>query len=449
MNIQLIALGGAIGTGLFLGSSTAIKLAGPSILFAYVISGVAIFLFMRAMGEILLSNPEFKSIGDFVQAFLGERWGFLVGWTYWLCWITAALAEFTAIGIYVQYWFPGIPPLVSGLVALGALIVINLSVVKTFGNLESVFSIIKILVILLFVAFGVVLLFQHKTYDTSTHQQVTVSLSNLVDYGGLFPNGLKGFLLSFQMVLFGFAGIEMIGLTAGETKNEGKNLRLAINALPIRILLFYIGAIFVILLLTPWNQMDPNQSPFVSAFNLVGIPAAAGVINFTILVASLSSSNTAVYSTSRILYTSAKNKLLPDFFTHVSKKGIPSYSLAFSCIIFLVGLLANFLVPNAGQLFEIIASITTVCFLFVWCVIIVSHLKYKKTKEAVQSTFKMPFYPISDILLLIFFIGVGVLLFFNATTRISALIAPVWFALLLAAFWLAQKRKKKKNGAIN
>ena len=229
----------------------------------------------------------------------------------------------------------------------------------------------------------------------------------------------------------------------GETKNEDKNLRLAINALPIRILLFYVGAIFVILVLTPWNQMDPNQSPFVSAFNLVGIPAAAGVINFTILIASLSSSNTAVYSTSRILYTSAKNKLLPKFFTHVSKKGVPSYSLIFSCVIFLIGLLANFIVPNATQLFEMIASVTTLCFLFVWSTIVLSHLKYKKTQKAKESTFKMPFYPVSDIILLVFFISVGVLLFFNATTRVSVYIAPIWFGVLLAAFQIIQKRKKK------
>lgn len=440
-NLQLIALGGAIGTGLFLGSSTAIRLAGPSILIAYLVSGLVVFLFMRAMGEILLSNDTFRSIGDFVGAFLGPRWEFLVTWTYWLCWITAALAEFTAIGIYIRYWFPEIPSLVSGLIALGFLIAINLSVVKTFGNLESGFSIVKILVILLFIAFGIVLVVRHSTYQSAVHEQVTVSVSNLVNYGGFFPNGIRGFLMSFQMVLFGFAGVEMIGLTAGETKDEGRNLRKAINALPARLLLFYFGAIAVILMLVPWDQISQTQSPFVSAFNLVGIPAAAGIINFTVLIASLSSSNTAVYSTSRILYTGAKHQLLPKFFTRVSKKGIPVNSLLFSCGIFLIGLLANFLVPDAGKLFELIASITTVCFLFVWSTIVASHLKFKKKQPDAKSTLKMPFYPVSNILLLVFFAAVAVLLSYNPSTRFSTILGAGWFVVLLIAFQLLKRKK--------
>lgn len=443
-NLQLIALGGSIGTGLFLGASTAIKLAGPSILVAYLISGLVVFLFMRAMGEILLSNEAFRSIGDFVGSFLGKRWEFLVTWTYWLCWVTAALAEFTAIGIYIKYWFPEIPALVSGLIALGFLVAINISVVKTFGNLESGFSIIKILVIILFIAFGVVLVLRHTSYDNAAHQQVTVGVQNLVNYGGFFPNGISGFLLSFQMVLFGFAGIEMIGLTAGETKDEGRNLRKAINALPARLLLFYFGAIAVILMLVPWNELSQTQSPFVSAFNLVGIPAAAGIINFTVLIASLSSSNTAVYSTSRILYAGAKDKLLPKMFTHVSKRGVPTYSLLFSCAIFLIGLLANFLVPNASKLFEIIASVTTVCFLLVWSAIVLSHLKFRKMQPDAKSTLKMPFYPVSNILLLIFFCGVAVMLFVNPPTRLSTTLGIAWFVGVLIAFQIIKLKKQHR-----
>ncbi len=441
-NIQLIALGGAIGTGLFLGSSTAIKLAGPSILIAYLISGIAVFLFMRAMGEILLSNNTFRSIGDFVGAFLGKRWEFLVTWTYWFCWVTAALAEFTAVGIYIKYWFPEIPSLISGLIALGFLMAVNVSIVKTFGNLESGFSIVKILVIVLFIAFGIFLAFRQPTYESSTHQQVTVGVSNLVENGGFFPNGIGGFLLSFQMVVFGFAGVEMIGLTAGETKDESRNLRKAINALPVRLLLFYVGAIAIILILIPWNQINPNESPFVSAFRLIGIPAAAGIINFTVLIASLSSSNTAIYSTSRILYTGAKDKLLPEFFKRVSKKGVPINSLLFSCSIFLIGLLANFLVPSAPKLFELIASVTTMCFLFVWSAILISHMKFRKINPKAAGDFKMPFYPVSNILVLLFFAGVAILLFMNHSTRLSAFLALLWFVGLLIVYQVLKNKKK-------
>lgn len=441
-NLQLIALGGSIGTGLFLGASTAIKLAGPSILIAYLISGLVVFLFMRAMGEMLLSNEKFRSIGDFVGYYLGPRFEFLVTWTYWLCWVTAALAEFTAIGIYVRYWFPDIPLIVSGLIALSFLVIINLSMVKIFGNLESGFSIIKIAVILLFILFGLILVFRHLSYESVAQQQVTVGINNLVAYGGFFPNGVEGFLKSFQMVLFGFAGIEMIGLTAGETKNESRNLPKAINALPARLLLFYFGAIAVILMLIPWNQISQNQSPFVSAFNLIGIPAAAGIINFTVLIASLSSSNTALYSTSRILYTGAKDHLLPSFFTAISKKGIPVRSLLFSAGIFLVGLLSNFLVPNAAHLFEIIASVTTLCFLFVWSTIVLSHLKFKMTEPNAKSTLKMPFSPVSNMLLLFFFAAVAGLLFYNPTTRLSTILGAIWFGGLLVVYGGITRFKK-------
>lgn len=445
-NLQLIALGGSIGTGLFLGSSTAIKNAGPSILLAYIVSGIVVLLFMRAMGEILLADESLHSIGDFVGKFLGPRFEFLVTWTYWLCWISAALAEYTAIGIYVKYWFPEVPSLVSGLVALGFLLLINLSMVKTFGNLESVFSIIKLAVIILFVIFGIVLVVRHTTYTTEAHTTVKVGLDNLVSNGGFFPNGIKGFLLSFQMVLFGFAGIEMLGLTAGETKNESKNLKKAINALPLRLLLFYVGAIAVILVLIPWNEVSTSQSPFVSAFKLVGIPAAATIINFTVLIASLSSSNTAMYSTSRILYTGAKDKLLPAFFTKVSKKGIPLRALLFSSAIFCIGLFANFLVPDAAKLFQIIASITTVCFLFVWSTIVLSHLIFKKKNPDMKSGMKMPFYPISNYFLLAFFAVVFIFLFINPSTRVSGILGIIWFAALLLIYQFYIKKQLAKDG---
>lgn len=441
-NLQLIALGGAIGTGLFLGSSTAIKLAGPSILLAYIISGIAVFLFMRAMGEMLLSNTAFKSIGDFVGAFLGPRFEFLVTWTYWLCWVSAALAEFTAIGIYIKYWFPEVPSLVSGLIALAFLMLINLSMVKTFGNLESVFSVIKIVVIIVFVGFGIYLAIRQPTYESTSHETVKVTVDNLVSYGGFFPNGIKGFIMSFQMVLFGFAGIEMLGLTAGETQNEAKNLKRAINSLPARLMLFYVAAIAVILVIVPWNMVSTEQSPFVSAFKLVGIPAAAAIINFTVLIASLSSSNTSLYSTSRIIYSGSTNKLLPAFFTKLSPKGVPVRSLLFTCIVFVVGLLANFLVPDASKLFQMIASVTTVCFLFVWSTIVLSHLKFKKLHPDVKSSIKMPFYPVSNIILLVFFAAVFVLLAFSSSTRISIYLGVVWFAALLIIYHILKKKNK-------
>ena len=291
-HVQLISIGGAIGTGLFLGSGKSIQLAGPSILFAYLITGCICFFIMRALGELLLSNTNNHSFLDFIAEYLGKKAAFVTGWTYWFCWIAIAMADLTAMGMYVRYWAPGVPQWLPEIIALVLLLGLNMVAVSLFGELEFWFALIKVVAIIAFIIIGAYMIITH--YKTSAG---TVSISNLWSHGGFFPKGGKGFILSFQMVTFAFAGIELVGLVAGETKNPEKVLPEAINNIPIRIILFYLGSLFVIMSIYPWNSLNADNSPFVEVFSEIGITIAASLINLVVLSAAASACNSAIYST--------------------------------------------------------------------------------------------------------------------------------------------------------
>lgn len=428
-HVQLIAIGGAIGTGLFLGAGKSIHLTGPSILFAYLITGIICFLIMRALGELLLSNLKYNSFVDFVQDYMGNMAAFITGWTYWFCWISIAMADLTAVGLYTQFWFPEVPQWMPGLIALFVLLLMNLATVKLFGEMEFWFALIKIIAILALIVIGGYMIFKGFTTDAGT-----ASLSNLWSHGGMFPNGMTGFILSFQMVVFAFAGIELVGLTAGETANPEKVIPKAINNIPIRILIFYIGALVVIMSIYPWDAINPAESPFVRVFLAVGIAAAAGIVNFVVLTSAASACNSAVFSTSRMVYSLAKDKHAPVPFTKLTGNKVPSNALFFSTFVILIAVVLNYIMPEG--VFTLITSISTVCFIFIWGITVISHLKYRKKRPdlARKSKFKMPFYPLSNYLILIFLAFVLVVLALAEDTRIALFVTPVWFILLIVIY---------------
>ncbi|HZG73139.1 MAG TPA: amino acid permease [Chondromyces sp.] len=434
-HVQLIAIGGAIGTGLFLGAGKSIHLAGPSILFAYMITGVICFLIMRALGELLLSNLEYHSFVDFVGDYLGNMAAFVTGWTYWFCWISIAMADLTAVGIYIQYWFPAVPQWMPGLIALIILLFMNLATVKLFGEMEFWFALIKVVAILALIVIGFVMIIKGVSTDSGA-----ATFGNLWSHDGMFPNGASGFILSFQMVVFAFVGIEMVGLTAGETENPEKVLPKAINSIPIRIIIFYIGALIVIMSVYPWNAITPTESPFVQVFVAVGIAAAAGIVNFVVLTSAASACNSALFSTSRMVYSLAKDKHAPVSFTKLDARKVPANALFFSSIVVLVSVVLNYIIPEG--VFTLVTSISTVCFIFIWGVTVISHLKYRKTRPdlAKVNKFKMPLYPFANYLILAFLAFVIVVLALAEDTRVALFITPVWFILLVGIY-----KMKKKN----
>lgn len=428
-HIQLIAIGGAIGTGLFLGSGKSIHFAGPSILFAYMITGIICFLIMRSLGELLLSNLNYHSFVDFVQDYLGDMAAFITGWTYWFCWISIAMADLTAVGLYTQYWLPGVPQWVPGLIALIILLIMNLATVKLFGELEFWFALIKVIAILALIVIGLVMIF--KGFSTSSGVS---SFTNLWSHGGLFPNGMHGFILSFQMVVFAFVGIELVGLTAGETENPEKVIPKAINNIPVRVLLFYIGALLVIMSIYPWDIINPSESPFVQVFVAVGIVGAASIINFVVLTSAASACNSAVFSTSRMVYSLAKDHNAPESMAKLTQRKVPRNALFFSAIVILIGVTLNYIMPEG--VFTLITSISTVCFIYIWGITVICHMKYRKTRPELTKTnkFKLPLYPFTNYLILAFLAFVLVVLALAQDTRVSLFVTPVWFILLIVIY---------------
>lgn len=437
-HIQLIAIGGAIGTGLFLGSGQTISLTGPSLLFTYMLIGIVLFAFMRALGELLLSNSKFNSFVDIANEYLGPFGGFVIGWTYWVCWIVSSMSDLTAMGQYFAYWYPQVPHWLTVLFIVLILISFNLLGARLFGELEFWFSIIKVVTIITMVIVGLVLIF--LSFKTEYGH---ASFGNLIHHGGMFPHGAAGFLMSFQISVYSFIGIELIGVTAGETKNPEKTIPKAINNVPIRILLFYIGGLLVIMSVIPWFKIDPDSSPFVKLFTLIGVPFAAGIVNFVVLTAAASATNSGIYSNSRILFGLAKQGLGPKALTKTNSNGVPYLSMFVSSITLLIAALLNFVFPDAIKLFIYVTTLSTVLFLVVWGMIIVSYIAYvKKNPEQHQSSaFKLWGGKIIAYIVLSFFLFIFILLFFSKDTRVAIFISPLWFIFLFFYY------KKYKNNA--
>lgn len=435
-HIQLIAIGGAIGTGLFLGAGKSIHLAGPSIMLVYLMVGAFLFFVMRALGELLIYKSSTGSFIDFAEEFIGPWAGFITGWTYWFCWIATGIAEITAVGMYVKFWLPSVPQWIPALICVLVLLLINMATVKAFGEIEFWFALIKIIAIIALIVIGFVLVFMgFKSHET------TATFTNLWEYGGFFPNGASGFLLAFQMAVFSFVGIELVGVTAGEAMDPKKTLPKAINSIPIRIIIFYIGALFIIMSIYPWSGIDPESSPFVKVFSLIGIPAAAGIINFVVLTSAASSCNSGLFSTSRMLYTLASQGKAPKRLKSLNDRNVPAPALIFSTLVLLIGVLLNYFLPE--EVFTLVTSIATICFIWVWAIILISQLRYRKLKpeNARNNSFKMPFAPYSNWVVLAFFVVVIILLGFAKDTKIALFVTPVWFLILVIGYFFTKGKQ--------
>ena len=427
-HLQLIAIGGAIGTGLFLGSGKSISVAGPSILLVYLIIGVILFFVMRALGELLLSNLEYKSFVDFSTDLIGPWAGFFCGWTYWFCWIVTGMADMTAIAAYVQFWFPALPAWIPALLCIVLLLGLNLVTVKLFGELEFWFALIKIVAIiaLIVVGFGLV------AFAFKSPTGHTASIANLWNDGGFFPRGWSGFFAGFQIAVFAFVGIELVGTAAAETADPMKNLPRAVNSIPVRVLLFYVLALAAIMMVTPWQVVKPSESPFVQLFMLAGVPAAASLINFVVLTSAASSANSGIFSTSRMLYGLAGEQHAPRLFGRLSRAAVPSFGLLFSCVCLLGGVALIYLIPNVVTAFTLITTVSAVLFMFVWSLILVSYMIYRRRRPAqhAASIYKMPGGSAMCWACLVFFAFVLVLLSLEPDTRAALIATPVWFVLL-------------------
>lgn len=436
-HIQLIALGGAIGVGLFYGSSATIQMAGPSILFSYLVGGLVIFTIMRALGEMAVDEPVSGSFSTYANRYLGTFAGYFTGWTYWFMWVVVGMAEITVAGVYVNFWFPDIPQWLTALAVLVVITMINLANVKAFGEFEFWFALIKVVAIIGMILLGIGIIF----FGIGNSGQ-PIGFDNLWSHGGFMPNGIKGMLLSLVLVMFSFGGVELIGITAGEAKNPQKSIPSAINNVVWRILIFYIGALGIMMILYPWNEVGTNGSPFVLIFDKVGIPGAPHIINFVVITAALSAFNSGLFSSGRMLYNLSLQNNGPKYFGKLNKNGNPRRGILFSSLLLLVAVVLNYIVPE--KVFLYISSVATVAVITSWTIILITQLKFRQSKtnnEIEKLAFKLPLYPFSTYLALAFLALVIVLMSFIPEMRIALIVAPIWFMLL----YIGYKMKKKDS----
>ncbi|WP_326697735.1 amino acid permease [Streptomyces sp. NBC_01754] len=439
--IQMIAIGGAIGTGLFLGAGKAIDRAGPSLVLAYAVAGLVIFFIMRALGELLMYRPVSGSFSEYAREFVGPFAGFVTGWTYWLFWVVTGITEVTAAATYMTYWWD-IPQWVSALVFTVILYGANLISVKLFGELEFWFSMVKVTAILgmILICAGVLTIGFSDAGDTAT-------VANLWNDGGLFPNGVSGTLMTLQIVMFAFLAVELVGVTAGESKDPETVLPKAINTVPWRIAVFYIGALTMILSVVPWSTFKPGISPFVAAFEQMGLGIGAAIVNFVVLTAALSSCNSGMYSTGRMLRDLASNGQGPSAFTKLTGNGLPLAGTTFSAVLMLVGVWINYQWP--GDAFTYVVSFATISGMWAWIMILVSQIRYRAAADRgllPQSSFKAPGAPASSWFALFFIAMVIVMMAVDRDARISLYCAPLW-ALLLGVSYLVLRARNPESAS--
>ncbi len=439
-HIQLIAIGGTIGVGLFLGSARAIHNAGPALVLAYALGGIAIFFIMRALGELLTYRPVAGSFATYADEFCGPFAGFVTGWSYWFAWIATAMAELTAIGVYVRWWLPAVPQWLPALVALLALYGSNLLAVRMFGELEFWFALIKVVTIVALIVSGVVVLVFHVG-DLGAG----ASFSNLWSHGGLLPYGVGGMLLTMQIVMFAYVGVELIGVTAGEAQDPKVVLPRATNGIILRILIFYIGALIVIMALVPWNELSPSVSPFVFVFEKLRVPAAAGLINLVVITAASSSCNSGLFSTGRMLWSLAQRGHGPRPFARLSPRHVPAAGIHASAAVMLLGVALNYMVPE--RVFIWVTSVALVGTFWTWGIILVSHLNYRRAVLAGRvpaAPFRMPGAPFANWAVLAFLVAVSALLWRDPDNRVALYVAPVWFGLLTIGYLASKSRAPQK-----
>ncbi|MGF6225446.1 amino acid permease [Pseudomonas sp. YL-218 TE3947] len=431
-HIRFMALGSAIGTGLFYGSASAIQMAGPAVLLAYLIGGAAVFMVMRALGEMAVHNPVAGSFGQYASTYLGPMAGFILGWTYAFEMVIVGMADVTAFGIYMGFWFPEVDRWIWVLGIVSVVGGLNLCNVKVFGEMEFWLSLLKVAAIVAMIlgGFGIMLF----GISTAPGAQAT-DISNLWSHGGFMPNGVGGLIASFAVVMFAFGGIEIIGVTAGEAKDPQRVLPRAINAVPLRILLFYVLTMLVLMSIFPWQQIGSQGSPFVQIFDNLGISSAATILNIVVISAAVSAINSDIFGAGRMMYGLAQQGHAPKGFARLSRNGVPWMTVVVMSVALLLGVLLNYLIPE--NVFLLIASIATFATVWVWVMILFTQVAMRRSMSAeqvAQLKFPVPFWPYAPMAAIAFMLFIFGVLGYFPDTQAALIVGVVWIVLLVLAY---------------
>ncbi|MFJ3053086.1 amino acid permease [Pseudomonas nitroreducens] len=448
-HIQLIALGGAIGTGLFLGSAGVLKSAGPSMILGYAIAGFIAFLIMRQLGEMIVEEPVAGSFSHFAHKYWGGFAGFLSGWNCWVLYILVGMSELTAVGKYIHYWWPDVPTWATAAIFFVVVNAINLFNVKAFGEAEFWFAIIKVAAIVGMIALGCYLL-----ASGTGGEQATVS--NLWAHGGFFPNGISGLVMAMAIIMFSFGGLEMLGFTAAEADRPKQVIPKAINQVIYRILIFYIGALTVLLSLTPWDSLlqtlnasgdSYSGSPFVQIFSMIGSGTAAHVLNFVVLTAALSVYNSGTYCNGRMLVGLAEQGDAPRALAKVDSRGVPVRSLMVSAAVTFLAVLVNYLVP--ARALELLMSLVVAALVINWAMISLAHLKFRAHMDAEgkRTAFRAVAYPAANWLCLGFVVFILGVMLLTPGIQVSVYAIPVWLLVMYGCYRLKRQPAARSSAS--
>lgn len=427
--LQMIAIGGAIGSGLFLGTGKLLNVAGPSVIIAYAIAGFFAFIVVRALGELVVYRPASGSFVSYTREFLGEKGAFASGWMYFLVWATGGIADVTAVAIYANYWnaFNGIPQWIIALLALILVMTVNLISVRYFGEFEYWFAIIKVAAVVGFLIVGVYILGSGTEVNGNQPGPHLIS-----DNGGMFPNGFWVMLVVLPGVVFAYAALEMVSIAAGENDNPKKIVPKATNAVIWRIGIFYLGSVLILILVLPYSSYSADESPFVTALTGIGFSQAGSIMNFVVLTAALSSVNSGLYATARILKSMSAAKSAPEFVGKMNKRNVPVGGVLLVCAFYFMGIVLNFFVPEDA--FEIVLNLAALGILSTWSFIMLSHISYvRRAKKGIieRSSFRLPGAPYINYITLAFLLLVFVLMWFGGTASRITVIAAVPIAIAI------------------
>ncbi len=441
--MEMISLGGAIGVGLFMGSTSTIKWTGPSVLLAYMFVGLILYIVMRALGEMLYVSPGTGSFADYATEYISPLAGYLAEWANVFQYIVVGISEVVAATEYLKFWWPEVSVFWSGIIIIAFLLLANLASAKAYGALEFWFAMIKVVTIVLMIILGLLVIL----LGVGNHGK-PVGFSNLWSHGGFFTGGVKGFFFSMAIIAGSYEGIELIGISAGEVANPQKAIVKSVKSVLWRILIFYVGAIFVIVTIYPWNQLSNIGSPFVETFTKVGITAAAGIINFVVLTAALSGANSGIYSSSRMLFKLAHEGEAPKTFGKLSKHIVPDRAIIGITAGIFIGFILNLIVStmnkSMGELFVIVYSSSVLPGMVAWFVILIAELKFRRNNAHLMENhpFKLPFYPYSNYFAFAMLLVIVIFMFINPETRVSVAVGAG--VLLLATIVYLIKHRSKK-----
>ena len=441
--MEMISLGGAIGVGLFMGSTSTIKWTGPSVLLAYIFVGIILYIVMRALGEILYINPSTGSFADYATDYISPLAGYLAEWAAVFQYIVVGISEVVAATEYLKFWWPNVSAFWSGVIIIIFLLLANIVSAKAYGALEFWFAMIKVVTIVLMIILGLLVI----VLGVGNHGH-PIGFSNLWSHGGFFTNGIKGFFFSMAIIVASYQGIELIGISAGEVANPQKAIVKSVKTVLWRILIFYVGAIFVIVTIYPWNQLNAMGSPFVETFTKVGITAAAGIINFVVLTAALSGANSGIYSSSRMLFKLSHDGEAPKTFGHISKRIVPNHAIYGITGGILIGFILNVILSmvnkTMSELFVVVYSSSVLPGMVAWFVILLAELRFRKNNPDLMENhpFKLPLYPYSNYFALIMLVIIVIFMFINPETRVSVSVGAGVLILATVVYYI---RHPKKN----